>query len=230
MLSLLRRARVNRPAQRFASPEVFAIVTGLALAFIPVVPVAMTRQYQGWFVKLGVTASSHSILCYFGISLVLAGLVSALFRAVPTASRAGAALAVIVALTVGILAVTANRMSDAIAADMRPEAARWRVFALTMDTVRVANLQASNVLAPRFRDGGWFTVVPTSYWSDLARLRYGMDVKFVEPTVRLGDLQGGLVYLDYLYLNEPRSVIVILAKLRQTERQRVFPAFSPTRS
>ena len=217
MLSLLLEPDA-KPARRFASPEIFAIVTGLALAFIPILPVAMTVQYQDWFFNLGVMAISHSILSYFGISLALAGPVSALFRAAPTASRAGAVLTVIVALAVGALAITANRMSDAIAADMRPEAARWRVFALALDTMRVANLQASNVLAPRFRNGSWFSVVPTSYWSDLAKARYRMNVNFVEPAARFADLQGGLVYLDYLFLNEPRSVIVILAKLLQTER------------
>jgi hypothetical protein len=215
MLSILSEPGVaGRPGRRFLGPDVFAVVTGVALAVAPVLPVAMTQQYQDWFFNLAVSSNSHSILSYFGVSLALAGLVSAVFRLVPAASRAALALAVLVALVVAALAVIANSMSDAIAADMRPEAARWRVLAFALDSMRAANLQARNVLAPRFRNGSWFAAASTSYWSDLAKALYGMDLTFVEPTAKLADLKGGLVYLDYLYLNEPRSVIVVLADLQ----------------
>lgn len=215
ILSLLLTPKGSR-AWSFASPEIFAIVTGLALAFVPILPVAMTVQYQEWFFNLAVSSNSHSILCYFGVSLVLAVVVSMILKLVP--NRASAVLTAIVALGVGGLAVTATRMSDAIATDMRPEAARWRVFALALDTLHSTKLQANNVLAPRFRNGSWFAVVPTSYWSNLAKARYGRSLNFVDPTEKFAGLKGDTIYLDYIYLNEPRSVVVTLAKLLQTER------------
>jgi hypothetical protein len=218
MLSLLSEPDVTRrPRRWFLHPDVFALVTGVALAVCPVLPVAMMQQWQDFFFKLGVGSYANSVLSYFGVSLALAGLVAAVFRLVPSVSRAALTLAVLLSLVVSVLAIIANRTSDAVVADMRPEAARWRVLALALDSMRVANLQARNVLAPRFRNGSWFSVMPASSWSDLAKVRYGMDVTFVEPTANLADLKGGLVYLDYLYLNESQSVIVVLADL-QTDR------------
>jgi hypothetical protein len=169
---------------------------------------------------LGVSSNSHSILCYFGVSLLLAAVVTAILKLV--SERTAIVFTAIVALGVGGLAVAATRTSDAIASDMRPEGARWHVFALALDTLQSANLPADNILAPRFRNGSWFTVVPTSYWSKLASARYGASLNFVEPTGKFVGLHGNTIFLDYTYLNETRSVVVILSSLRQIERHGIL--------
>jgi hypothetical protein len=107
----------------------------------------------------------------------------------------------------GVSAATSSRMNDAIADDMRPEAARWRVLDLALRSIESSRMDVSAIWAPRFRAGSWFASVPPSYWSEYAK-RYNADIRFLEAPPAEG--QAGVAVLDYT-LDDDHGVVATLA-------------------
>jgi hypothetical protein len=203
------------PAQsRFMRPELFGVMVGLALAIVPMLPPAATAKYQGWYFELGVTAFSTSIFAYFGVSLVLASLVSAGLR--PIHARGQRLLITAAALLVGATAAVSYRENDEIARDMRAETGRWRVLAAAIQSMETAQLNVNALWAPRFKSTSWFTAVRTSYWSDYAKSRYGADIQFLDA-LPPSDMLKGAAYLDYFVSDDSTSYLTVIARLQPSE-------------
>ncbi|RYG36403.1 MAG: hypothetical protein EON93_05120 [Burkholderiales bacterium] len=197
-----------------------AVAVGLVIAFLPLLPVALTAKYQGWFFDLGVHAHSHSIFAQFGVTLAIAGLVvlagqilSPLFgQRAPIKT----AFKVSLALLVGLIAAIGAYTNDLIVKDMRPEGARWRVVEEALAMSGVSGLPVDVIWAPRFSSGSWFTVVSPHYWSQYIAARYGSVIRVSTRNVLEPDeiATGKAVYLDYIPLPSPsRGMIVTMAHL-----------------
>jgi hypothetical protein len=197
----------------------FAIVFGLVLAIVPLAVVSMTEKYQHYVIEFGVRSHYMTILAHFGLSLVAASLIIAfldLLRRLPVLS--GVAVGVI-ALGGGALAALSSHSSDVIVADMRPEAARWRVLAQTVDDMQTLSEKRSIIWASRFGDGSWFAVLPADYWSAYAKARYGRDVEFRTGDLTIDDIKRGMVAVDYQLDRESRGTITTIVELSQKDAQ-----------
>jgi hypothetical protein len=211
--TLLAQCSFRSRASRLALPELFAIVVGLTIACVPIIPVAASKKYQDWFFELGITSYSHSILAYFGLSLFLAGLVSLVFRKKLIDTRFGKALAIAVTIAVGLFAAIAFRMDDSLVIDMRPEAGRWRVLGQAIETIKTVPMNVKTIWAPRFKVGSIFNVVQTWYWSDYTEAKYQIDIQFVD-TLTSVDLSRGAAVLDYSLADDKRNFICIITHLK----------------
>jgi hypothetical protein len=117
---------------------------------------------------------------------------------------------------IAVIAATSYRMNDAIALDMRTESGRWRVLALALDSIGATQMNIAAIWAPRLKSGSWFTVVPASYWSSYAKVRYHKDVRFLDA-LPPSDMLTGVAYLDYSLAEDGSSYITTLARLRPAE-------------
>jgi hypothetical protein len=214
------RGSAARPAMmmtkvRALAPELFGLVVGLAFASVSMLPPAATEKYQGWYFSGGAMSFSTAIFAYFGVSLSLAAVVSALLRLVRPRWRP--LLFAVPTLFVGFTAAVSYRMNDEIAHDMRFESGRWLALAATIESTRAAQMNVSAVWAPRFKAGSWFGELKTAYWSEYAKARYQADIQFLEG-LPPADMLSKTAYVDYVLSDDNTSYIAIVARLRPAER------------
>jgi hypothetical protein len=184
------------------------ILVGVAIAIIPILPVAMTSKYQGWNLNYNINSYTMTVLAHFGSSLVLAGLLTPLlyFR-----NSFGAVIALVIAAAIGGLGAVGYRMNDAIAADMRPEAVRWRVVTLALQTLDATGQTPSILFAPKLKSGTWFTVVPPDYWSNYVNAKFGRQISvFTEPS-EIHNNAADMSVLDYGIQDDERKVLFTIA-------------------
>jgi len=214
LTSLWPRSRQSPPLE--ARGLMAATGAGLIFAIVPMIPVALTARYQVWHAA-GVVAYAHTIFSYFGLSLAAAGAMLLLFRCLPVRGWIAPAVALTMAIAVGLLAAIDNRVNEAIAGDMRPEAGRWRVLALALDAAQKTGVPTTRVVAPRFESSSWFGKISLPYWSDYARARYGADIRFISPAESLDRATENLTFLDYALMDDRRTFFVVLSALRPAE-------------
>jgi hypothetical protein len=192
------------------APELLALLCGLMIAILPILPVAMTIKYQAYYFEHGVTSYNASIVAYFGLTLALAAVVSAMLKLLGPRWRQG--VAIVLGLGVGIVGATSSRMNDVIAADMRPEAARWRVVELALRSVESSRMNVSAIWAPGLQRGSWFASLPLSYWTEYVKARYKSAIRFPET---LPVESSGAAVLDFV-LDDDGGVIATIAELQST--------------
>jgi hypothetical protein len=210
-----------RPERKFAwRGSLLLIVVGLVVACLPIAPVAMTEKYQSWHVNVGVQSYVLTILSHFGVSLVLAGAV----LLVTPRGVFGILIGVLVAVAVGSLGAVANRLNEAMIADIRPETGRWRVMGFAIQTLDEVGIKTGAIYAPRFRGGSWFTVVPEDYWTKLARYKYGRHIEVSTKSNQVV-LEAGYSILDYGLMQDNRRFFVSIAHVgtnRSVDKIAVF--------
>ena len=187
------------------------IVAGLVVATLPLLPVAMTVQYQSWFTLYDAHAYSHTIFATFGLALSAACLLRWLLQALPLPVWGRTGLAWTVALVLGGFAMLGNQMNDAIAHDFRPEGARWRVLGELVKMSAATGVTTGTILVPRLRNGSWFAMMPPEYWSDYARDVLGSRLRFSDHQITLQDLAQGAAYADYQLERDGRHMAITLA-------------------
>jgi hypothetical protein len=194
-------------------PAWTAIAPGLCLALGPIFPVALTERYQNWHMELGVMAYVTSIVCHFGYSIVIASL---MLSAEDKFRDAGGTIwfAALFSVVAGLLAFIGIRTNERIAFDMRPEGARWAVFGRALPFMSVAGLDAKRILAPQFSSGSWFSVVPETYWSDYASVRFGRPLIVKYRNITPQELAVGTDILTYAMSDDRRSFDLIAAHVR----------------
>lgn len=180
-----------------AGSATVAIGVGALIALVPILPVAMTVQYQQWYFDHGIRSYLHTGLSHFGVALAIGGVVALAVRAFAP-SRVQLAFAFAVSVGAGVLAAGGSAMNDAIAGDMRSEASRWRVLNRAVELLRAdGGANAATLVAPRFASGSWFAVVPSSYWSEWARARHGVDLSFTAGPLPATDAARRVYLIDY---------------------------------
>jgi hypothetical protein len=203
-----------RPTERHGDgrmQQAVTVIVGVLIAFIPIIPVAATPKYQGYY-DLGIRAYVHTALSHFGVSLAVAAI---LIWAVDSLRRRNARLAVAGAMTclIAVLSAGAYAMNDAIALDMRAEASRWLVFDRAIRIMRSQGWSRYNIVAPRFASGSWFAVLPAGFWVEWAAARYGTQVGFITTEVPAPALADRAIVLDFVAMGET-GIFVTLAHLR----------------
>ena len=207
-----------RPAGRVTGARMqlaFAVIAGVLIAFVPIVPVAATPKYQHWYYDLGVRAYVHTALSHFGTSLVVAAI---LIWMVDSLRRRYAWLAMVVGMSClfAVLSTTGYVINDAIARDMRAEASRWLVFGRAIGIMRTQGWSGYNIVAPRFASGSWFAVLPPSYWVEWAAARYGMQIGFMTTAVPARDLTRDSILLDFIQVGAT-GTFMTLAHMRSAD-------------
>jgi hypothetical protein len=193
--------------------ELLAVSMGLSIAIVPIFPVALTTRYQQWYFDQGLTSYGQAALGYFGIALLLATAASMILRLI---GRGWQTVVVVSLVTmIGILTAVSCRMNDAIALHMRPESGRWRVLGLTLETIEAARMDLAAIWAPRFKNGSWNAVLPSSYWSDYARARYKTAIRFLDDPPN-SESQQRTAYLDYALADDEYSFFVVIGSLKST--------------
>lgn len=193
-------------SHRASDGSIWAIAFGVAVAVLPVLPVALSAQRQSWYFDYDVQTYALTALSHFGLCLAIAGAIAAVIRMFtePMAIK----LALLSSVVAGALAAMAYNISDRIAADMRPEAGEWRVMASMLDGLRVLAHDAKVVRAPRLAAGSVFThtgLPDDRYWSDYLAARYGRALEVKTDFVREADLERGVVSLDFGLMGDGHS-------------------------
>ena len=187
------------------------VVAGLVIATLPMLPVAMTVQYQSWFYLYDAHAYSHTVFAEFGLALAASCLCGLLLQARRLSRFGRNGIALSIALVLGGLATLGNQLNDAIARDFRPEGARWRVLGDLVTMAAATGISDGTVLVPRFGSGSWFAMMPPGYWSDYARVVLGSKLQFSDHGLTIRDIERGAAYADYQLDRDGRHVTITLA-------------------
>ena len=190
-----------------------ALIAGLSIAILPVLPVTLAERYQDWVMDRGVKAYSHTILANFGWSLFIAGLSFMVFHALRNRTALRRGLLAVFALSCGLLGTLTFRANDQIANEMRPEAGRWRMLdsAIAMNQ---STLKAPLLWIPRLADGSWFGGVPDPYWSEFIKAKYKLPTRVTAAPPDIKEAQAGFVMLDYAFENGGRDMISLATRFR----------------
>ncbi len=215
LVGLLLLLVMGRPPGASAAFPLWSAATGclcgLAIATLLVLPVAMTGQYQDWFFRYALHIYSHTIFATFGVALIVAILLNLAVAAAPR--RLQPAVAVVLALGFGGIAMLSNQMNDTIMQAARPYAGRWRVL---KDLLTIAHATGSDhdiIFVPRFKDEALLALVKAQYWSDYIRVRYGDPLRVTDRSLSLRDVQAGAAIADYHLTGDGRSFAVTVAHL-----------------
>ncbi|WP_441276815.1 hypothetical protein AB7783_03275 [Tardiphaga sp. 172_B4_N1_3] len=200
------------------------ILVGGIITFLPILPVAMTEKYQTLCLEYGINSYVMTILSHFGVSMMIAGIL------MPFAPPRGLGLVIALALAIllGAFATVGSRMNDAIAADMRPEAGRWRVLALALKTIDATRQTSPIIFAPRFRSGTWFTVVPGDYWTTYVRAKYKRPVQIYTKPSEIAASSEDIAALDYQLLDNERRFVFSIAHITGDTGNRHIDSISVT--
>lgn len=209
---LLWRQLCRRAAHGPATPLRCALAGGLAIALLPIIPVALVGNYQVWAMEMGVRAYSHTIFAHFGWSLVLAALLLKLAGRLGR-GRAGRALLMALVLAGAVLAALACRANDAIALDMRPEAGRWAVVERAV-AANQALFQSEALWAPGLAQRSQYGGLYPRYWEDYVAARFGVKTEVAVRIPDLNDLVRGVVMLDYGYDAAARRMVALMMRYR----------------
>jgi hypothetical protein len=200
------------------------ILVGGIITFLPILPVAMTQKYQTWCLEYGINSYIMTVLSHFGVSLMIAGI----FMPFAPARGLGMIVALVLAIALGAFATVGSRMNDAIAADMRPEASRWRVLASALKTIDITRQTSPVIFAPRFRSGSWFTVVPADYWTTYVKAKYKRTVQIdTKPSEIIGSNED-IAALDYQLLDNGRRFVFSIAHITGETGNRHIDSISVT--
>jgi hypothetical protein len=213
---LLWRQLISRGAPAEAGPVLAlpcAIGAGLAIAILPIIPVALVGNYQVWAVDIGVRAYSHTIFAHFGWSLVLAALLVRWFDRLGR-GRLAVVLVLVLAVGAGGLAALVFRANDAIALDMRPEAGRWQVANRAV-SVNDALFRSDVVWIPGFAQRSQYGQLYQHYWQEYAAARFGSKAEVAVRTPDVNDLARGVVMLDYGYDAAGRRMVSLMMQYRK---------------
>lgn len=205
-----------------ARSAVSAIGVGVLATIIPVLPVAMTVQYQQWH-DGGIYSYAHTALCHFGVALAIGGALALGLRSIAPL-RLQLFLSFAVSVVAGLLAAGGSLMNDAIARDMRSEASRWQVLNRAVQLLEAdGGADRITLLAPRFESGSWFGVVPPSYWSEWAKARHGVDLQFTAGLLPAFEEPGRVYLIDY-WPTPGREPTIAVARIASdvATRQPVF--------
>lgn len=214
------QARLQPSPDTAATPPaalVRAVLGGLVLAVLPILPVALVVNYQQWAMEQQVSAYSHTVLAHFGWSLVLAAVLAALAgwcrqRRIPATVCTAALLAL--AGAAGLLAALAFRASDAIALDMRPEAGRWGVVNRAALADR-ALFGTAVLWAPGLAARTPYNQLHEQYWSEYVKARQGRTLDITTRIPDINDLVHGVVMLDYGYDAAARRMVALMMQYRK---------------
>lgn len=185
-----------------------AMAGGVAVALLPIIPVALVGNYQTWAMESGVRAYSHTVFAYFGWSLLLAALLVRWFDRLGKGRRA-AAWAALLAVTAGILAALVFRANDAIVYDMRPEAGRWQVVSRAVPS-NDALFQADVMWMPGLGQRSQYAHLYEHYWEDYATAHLGTKTEVAARIPDINDLMHGIVMLDYGYDAAGRRMVSLM--------------------
>lgn len=206
---LLPSATPTQPTWRAAASA--AGVGGL-IAVLPLVPVAMTTQYQNWFYQHDAHAYSHTVFATFGLAL-LASIFIHYLSHIKTTAISQRCFALLIATFLSFSALVSHRMNDAIARDMRPEAGRWRVMRAAAELLQSMGSGADVVFMPRLRSGSWFAAVPPHYWSEYMRDVLRRPIRITDRGITRSDIAAGAAYADFRLAQDGRHFIVTAAQL-----------------
>jgi hypothetical protein len=200
------------------------ILVGGIITFLPILPVAMTQKYQTWCLEYGINSYIMTVLSHFGVSMMIAGIL------MPFAPPRGLGMivALVLAIALGAFATVGSRMNDAIAADMRPEASRWRVLALALKTIDTTRQTSPVIFAPRFRSGTWFTVVPDDYWTTYVKAKYKRPVQIFTKPSEIAASSENIAALDYQLLDNERRFVLSIAHITGDTGNRHIDSISVT--
>jgi hypothetical protein len=217
---------LRRPQEHDATAWRFMplILVGCIVAFLPIVPVAMTDKYQTWCLQYDINSYTMTILSHFGVSMMIAGVL------MPFATGRGLGFVVALALAIllGAFSAVGTRMNDAIAADMRPEAGRWRVLALTLRTIDATRQTSPIIFAPRFKSGSWFTVLPADYWTKYLNSKYKRTIQIYTKPSEIINTTEDIAALDYNLLDDEKRFILSVARITGETGNRHIDSISVT--
>lgn len=187
------------------------IMAALAIAIVPVLPVALVGKYQDHFFNLRIRSHCYTPFCHFGWMLLLAVSICYLHRNHHLTARK-ISLAVVV-LALAVLTYCSTLKNDAIASDMRRESARWRVVDQVADITATLERPVTIVHAPRLQNGSWFTVMSPEYWSNYVKVVHDRTLAFENADMTTDSVDRGVVYVDYLTDVSTSRPIVFAASL-----------------
>lgn len=190
-----------------------AMAGGLAIAVLPIIPVALVGNYQSWAMESGVRAYSHTMFAHFGWSLLLAALLVRWFDRLGGGRRA-VVWAAILAAAAGVLAALVFRANDAIVVDMRPEAGRWQVVNRAVPANQ-ALFQSDVLWIPGLRQRSQYGHLYEHYWEDYAAAHMGTKTEVAARIPDINDLMHGIVMLDYGYDAAGRRMVLLMMQYRK---------------
>jgi hypothetical protein len=211
--TLLRGGARQPAAAARATPLRCALAGGLAMALLPILPVALVGNYQVWAMDMGVRAYSHTIFAWFGWSLVLAALLAALARRFGR-GRIGAALLLLLVLASGLLAALAYRANDAIAFDMRPEAGRWALVNRAV-AANQALFQSDALWIPALAQRSQYGQLYPRYWEQYAAARFGLKTEVAVRIPDINDQMHGVLMLEYAWDASARRMVALMMRYRK---------------
>ncbi|WP_441241149.1 hypothetical protein [Tardiphaga sp. 768_D3_N2_1] len=200
------------------------ILIGGMITFLPILPVAMTQKYQTWCLEYGINSYVMTILSHFGVSMMLAGILMPFVHL----RGLGIVIALLLAIILGAFAAVGSRMNDAVAADMRPEAGRWRILALALKTIDATGQTSPVIFAPRFGSGSWFTVVPPDYWTAYVKAKYKRPVQIYTKPSEIAASSENIASLDYQLLDNERRFVFSIAHITGDTGNRHIDSISVT--
>lgn len=191
------------------------ILIGVAIAILPVLPVALVGKYQDHFMNLNVRSYAFTPFCHFGWAILLATAICCMERINQPILRNG--LISTVAVCLGLLGYCATLKNDAIAADMRRETCRWMVMDQLSDLLPALATPVKNIHAPRLQSGSWFTVVNGDYWSRFMSIEHGRSLRFENQTISRASVAEGLAYVDYSVSRDDAQTAIFAAVLDEDD-------------
>jgi hypothetical protein len=192
------------------------LVPGLLLLLMPIIPVALTEKYQSWHLDQGVKAYVSTVACHFGTAMILAGAMVAIADLAGRTRGLGQPLILALSFAVGIAGMVSANLNSQMAQDIRSEGARWAVLDRALLLLDKSGLNVQTLLAPQFRNGSWFAVIPQTYWGQLVRAKHGKNVKVIYNGADAADLSGGLAMLSYYPSKDGLSFDLLLAHVGRT--------------
>jgi len=191
----------------------FAVIPGVILIILPILPVALTSRYQDWHINLGVGSYITTIISHLGISLTIAAFLVGILDLASGRRRLQILYSLTVAVCAGIIAFTGFRINESIAYDMRTEGARWRAMRTALSLIESGNLQNKRIFIPQFRGSSWYTIVNSDYWSNYAQAILGKHFRFSYDEIAEVDLDQGAVLISYVMSENRRQFDVIASHL-----------------
>lgn len=183
------------------------IFIGVAVAFVPLIPVALTPKYQQYF-DLGIRSYVYTCFSHFGISLILAAILGFIINQLRNSGILNNLGIILISGIIAFISFGGYRMNDSIAMDMKSEAGRWQRLDHAINSFKTLNSSNKVFFIPKLTNQTWFTVLDESYWSKYMRARFNLDVRIKEHTLTFEDLRAGTVFVDFYNIGDSRSKII----------------------
>ncbi len=196
-------------------------IVGFLAAFIPIVPVSLSSQYQNWANEMGVRSYSHTVVSHTGVCLLIVSVILLIDSKSGTARRAfRVCVAALVALTAG----TSAGMNHDVAASMWADSGRWPIVRNLIESKPDLCGKGATVWAPRLWEGTWYTVVGPGYWTDYSRFVLGCELSFVGTGTPFPSTVRPLYFLDYHFPSEQNTAVASIAQVQTAASPKQFIA------